>query len=303
MPGMAPVASSGYTRDHSHKKSQTPELPMTSWSCTCTLALLVVSGSLTLIVALTRMGRGFSYSHGIQEPARGPDYIRKLDARPVDAPKGEVMRMESPVPTTPPSSSSSTGFFLDISYSSSIMRDSTYAKHLEKKGWTGICAVPFPGDLPGRTCKVVSSPVSGKSGEQVMVEDCSRGQPQSLASFPFIANESPCSSVEATSIGIADLLPKFYSTSVIDSVFLNTNGKELDILSNFPFHKYCARSWTVLHNYDKDNMFSIRHLLEVSHGCRVIEGAGEYFARCPCDKKVASLTSSAAGIASWEYSK
>lgn len=280
---MAPLASSGYSRDHIHKTSHTPELPLTGWSY-CTLALLVVTGSLTIIVALTRFG-GFSNRQGIEEPLRGADYIRKLDARPTDAPN--VLRMELPVhmESPVPAASSSSGFFFDISYSSSIVRDSTYGKHLEKKGWNGVCVVPFAADLSGRKCKVISSPVSGKSGEQVVVEDCSSGQQQSLANFPFIANESPCSSVEATSLGIADLLSKSSPSPVIDSVLLNTNGKELDILTNFPFHEYCARSWTVVHNYDKDTMFSIRHLLEVAQGCRLREGAGEYFARCPCDKK------------------
>lgn len=283
MPGMAPSASSAFGRDHIQKKSQTPELHMSGWSCTGTLALLVVTGSLTLIVALTRFG-GFGNRQGIEEPLHGPDYMRRLDARPTSAPNSH-MRAETPAPTEP-SASPLPGFFLDIGYSGSILRESTYGKHLESKGWSGVCAAPFAGDLPGRTCKVISSPVSGKSGEKVTVEDCSHGGQPSLANFPFVANESPCASVEAKAVGIADLLAKSSPSPVIDSVLLNTNGKELDILNSFPFQEYCARSWTVLHNYDKDNMFSIRHILEVAQGCRVREGLGEYFARCPCDKKV-----------------
>jgi hypothetical protein len=295
MPGMTPMASSCYSRDNIHKKSA-PEPLLTGWSF-FTLALLVVTGSLTIIVALSRFG-GFSNGQGMEEPMRGQDYTRKLEARPT-----EVMRIESPVQMESPAppASASPGFFFDISYSSSSVRDSTYGKLLEKKGWNGVCVVPFAGELSGRKCKVISSPVSGKSGEQVEVEDCSSSQPQTLANFPFVASESPCSSTKAKSLGITDLLMKIAPPQVIDSVLLNTKGKELDILNNFPFHEYCARSWTVLHNYDKDNMFSIRQLLEVAQGCRVREGAGEYFARCPCDKKGTAVA--ATGIVSKETLK
>lgn len=293
------MSNSAYSRDY--KKSTTPEISMT---CAGTLALLVVTGSLTLIVALTRLGGlKSSAAAGVEEPVHGYDYMRKLDARPVEQPSSRIrmespVRMEAAVAAAPVAVASTSGFFIEINDLGSSMRDSQSGRLLEKKGMDGVCVSPFAGDLSSRRCKVISSPVSGKSGEKVTVEDCSKSQPQSLASFPFIANESPCADVEAKTLGIVDLLSQSSPPPVIDAVLLNANGRELDILKSFPFHEYCSRSWTVLHNYDKDSMFGIRHLLEIAQGCRVREGAGEYFARCPCDKKGSAVA--ATGIVSKE---
>lgn len=278
MVGQAPIARSA--GGNLHKKSQSSDIAVTGWSCFTTVAIVVVTGSLTIFFAIVRFG-GYNTQ---QEPIPDADVIRKLEERPQ-----EVIVSRSPIRVEQPQIATPVGYFFEIGHSSRDVWLSQRSRHLEKKGWSGICAVPFPGDFSGRNCKVIALPVSGTNGEKVMVEDCESGKTQGLQSIirsPFDSKDTVCSEVEANTISIGELLSISAPPSVIDYIHLDTNGKELDILNNFPFNEYCSRSWTVKHNYASDNMFNIRHILEVAQGCRVREGAGEYWARCPCERKV-----------------
>jgi len=248
----------------------------------CSFILIAVTGSLSLYLALTRFGDLRLKGEGGGQIKHGPDFTSLTTvARPLVAPTN-VLDQHPVQPTL--------GFFFDIGSSSSSVRGSVRSKHLEKKGWSGICAVPFPGDFSGRSCRVVALPVSGSSGEKMMVPDCSRGPPQTLERI-FGSQTTPCPDVEANTVGIVDLLSLAAAPPVIDYVALDTDGTELRILNNFPFDDFCVRSWTVKHNYDGDVMLKIRHVLEVAQGCRVREGAGEYWARCTCEKKTDAVPS------------
>lgn len=168
------------------------------------------------------------------------------------------------------------GFFLDIGYSADGLVASQVTKHLESKGWRGVCAAPFAYDLSGsgRTCEFVGQHVSAKTGQRDSVLQCI----QTL----WATN---CDDVEVESVGIEDFLVNTRAPKVIDYASLRTQGSELDILKNFPFSKHCVRAWSINHDYEANKMMEIQHLLEVAQGCRVRDGGPEFWARCPCDRR------------------
>jgi hypothetical protein len=181
------------------------------------------------------------------------------------------------------------GFFFEIGASSSRVKESVRSQKLEQRGWTGICAVPFPGDFSSRACRIVAMPVSGSSGKEVSVSDCTRpSRPLTRMMNAFgkqQTEEEECPQVEANTLGIVDLLSLSAAPPVIDYIALDTEGSEIEILKNFPFNDFCVRSWIVKHNNVNADMAQIRDILEVPHGCRIREGVGEYFVRCVCQKK------------------
>lgn len=267
------------------RKSQSTDL---GWSCVWSLILIIVTGTVSLGFALMRFG-------GLQ-PGQTSDTSRNLadvivSGSQASQDRGTRKLSETrPAPQMVPQAmdhpAAAPGFFFDIGAISSAVRGSTRATLLEKKGWNGVCVVPFPGDFGSRTCQVVAVPVSGTSGKKVTVQDCSQRPANSIASLiKTFKQEETCPEVEANTVGIADLLSLSAAPPVIDYIALDTQGSEFEILENFPFNDFCARSWTVKHNYDPEIMPKIRQILEMNHGCRVREGAGEYWARCICERK------------------
>jgi len=244
--------------------------------CIFSIVLLAVTGSLTFFFAATRFG-------GVDGPKPHVQLSPELSSERLTGPYAGIFNSRNSEELLALPLRKQEGFFIDIGTSSGQVRDSTRARHLERKGFTGVCAVPFPGIFTNRTCKVVGLPVSGTTGEKVRVNDCT-GSPPNLESLNPFANQTDCVQVQADTMGIADLLSLAAAPPVIDYMALDTHGTEQAILENFPVNDFCARSWTVKHNY-LESMKRIRHILEITMGCRVREGAGEYWARCPCDKR------------------
>jgi len=257
------------------------------WSCMCSFVLIAVTGSISLFLALTTFGHG---------QGSGPELhlgAHLLDLSSITRPSSARNTLDN-----------AEGFFFEIGTGRESLirsaRGSMRTRHLEKKGWTGVCAVAFPGDFSDRTCKVVALPVSGASGEKVLVSKCPKPLPWSFTKIisTFNAKTKKCPKVEANTIGIGDLLAVGAAPPVIDYIALNTDGSELDILKNFPFDDFCVRAWTIHHNYQPEAMPKIRHILEVAHGCRVREGAGEYWARCTCQTNTGTKSSGDIGATS-----
>lgn len=171
-------------------------------------------------------------------------------------------------------------FFLDIGMSGASVLNSVRTKHLENQGWSGVCAVPFPGDFRSRSCNVVSLPVGPDSGDRVRAPDCSKGL-QGLMNM--VVEVSGCPEVETTTVGIEKLLSIASAPKAIDYISLNTQGSELQILRKFPFDKHCVRAWAVRSGEEEKTKADMRHLFEVSQGCRVVVGGDEVWARCPCE--------------------
>lgn len=263
---------SGYARK--------PQSPDVGWSCAWSFVLIMVTGSVSLGFALMRFGGLHGRDGGLNRNLVDLVQDGGLATTRLSTMPAALNPMDHTVAAAP-------GFFFDIGASSSAVRGSLRSSFLEKKGWTGVCAVPFPGDFSTRTCRVVALPVSGTSGKQVTVQDCSQKPSRTIAGIIRTLQKvkATCTQVEANTVGIVDLLSLSAAPPVIDYIALDTGGSELDILENFPFNDFCARSWTVKHKYDSASMPQIRHILEVAQGCRVREGAGEYWARCICGKK------------------
>lgn len=180
-------------------------------------------------------------------------------------------------------------FFIDISHSAEHLRDSISSRRarlLEGKGWNGICSVPFPGDLGDRKCKLLVLPVGGADREEVTVPDCSQTSALGVTElFRQLMFQTPamCPEVTLPAVGIKTLLDRVNAPATIDFMSVQTGGEEdVSILSLFPFSSHCVRAWTIRHDGTKWKMDAIRTTLEVRHGCRVKDGGGEYFARCPC---------------------
>jgi len=166
------------------------------------------------------------------------------------------------------------GFFLEIANSASSERASWRTQHLEKKGWRGICAVPFLVNASARTCNQIARPLGNSTGQWVEVQDCTRRAKDS----------AKCATTKLLTVSVDDLLRFGAVPEVIDYVSLDTFGSEQVVLDNFPFDRFCVRAWTVRHDYKEQAMASMRQLFEVAAGCQVREGAGEFWARCQCDR-------------------
>lgn len=180
-------------------------------------------------------------------------------------------------------------FFIDISHSAESLRDSISSRRarvLESKGWAGVCSVPLPGDLGDRLCKLLVLPVAGVDREEVTVPDCSQTSTLGVTElFRQLMFQTPamCPEVTLPAVGIKTLLDRVNAPSTIDFMSVQTGGEEdMSILQRFPFTSYCVRAWTIRHDGARSRMDTIRQVLEVSHGCRIKDGGGEYFARCPC---------------------
>jgi hypothetical protein len=181
--------------------------------------------------------------------------------------------------------------FLDIGTTAASLRTARRAQHLELKGWTGICAVPLPGDFGERTCRQFVLPLGGKDKESVTVPDCSESSAAGVSEsvrglLGQSTDTSTCPKVTLPAVGIATFLKQISAPPVMDYVSVITEEAETpivkSILSNFPFHEICVRAWVVSHNDEIGMEAFVRNLLEVGHGCRVREGVGEYWARCNC---------------------
>lgn len=173
-------------------------------------------------------------------------------------------------------------FFLDFGSSAESLRMARRSRHLEKKGWSGICSVPLPGDLSDRTCKLLVLPVAGEDREEVTVPDCSGTSALGVTELAReLMGSSTCPQVKLPAVGIATLLEQVDAPRVIDFVSLEMGSTALSILNHFPWESHCVRAWTI-NNPGVIDGASLRNLFEVSHGCRIREGGGEVWARCPC---------------------
>lgn len=248
-----------------------PDLGAPGWACLASFVLIVVTATVTLVFTLTKSS-SLDNRQGLDDEAE-----LRVNAMPdlsnVVRPREASVQPES-----------AQGFFFEIGSNSQTVLKSVRTRHLEDKGWEGVCAVPFPGDFSERKCKVIALPISGTSGQSIHVPDCS--QSSTLGSIVRSVrsgdSDSGCPTVEAKTLGIAELLYTSGAPKVIDYMGLDSFAWEVDILNSFPFDKYCVRSWTVYHNYEPEKAETIRHTLEVAQGCRVREGSGEFWARCSC---------------------
>lgn len=194
---------------------------------------------------------------------------------------GQGMTEFSMVRRVPMNATASDHYFLDIGMSRDDVQASMSGRHLEQKGWNGVCAVPLPGDLTGRTCKVVALPVGVKDGEQIAVQDCSQ---VGLLGLMRMFMEVECPEVKATTVSIGKLLAIASAPKVIDFVSMDSQSAELEILQSFPFGEHCVRAWSIA-STQNTTLAGMKSYLQVSQGCRVRTEGAQLWGRCPCGEQ------------------
>lgn len=268
--------------------AQKTEQPEFGWCSVFSLILILVTGAGSLSLALIRFE---SESHAQDSAQKVIDLASNISSKIVwDTPQLTERSGLMPLDVA----QAAPGFFIEIGTSSSSVRRSIRAILLERKGWNGVCVVPFPGDFSTRNCSVVATAVGGTGGKTVMAEDCSQQHPPHTITglIETFNQESKCPSAEAHTVSMVDLLSLSSAPPVIDYISLESNGTEFDILDNFPFGEFCSRSWSIKHAYDAEVMEKMKHIFEINHGCRVREAAGEYWARCSCEKDLVKVPQS-----------
>lgn len=197
-------------------------------------------------------------------------------------------------------------FFMDLASSAkaiSSSTDSRRSRHLERKGWNGVCSMPLAGDIGDRTCKQLVLPIAGEDYEKVTVPDCGPPSWGPMRLIQKMMGPAECPEVTLPAVGISTLLERVDAPKVIDFVSLQTGTPDepvdLSILNNFPFSQYCVRAWTVRHGGNRVLMDAIRTILQVSHGCHLYDGShiggDETWARCPCKDGAQTQADSQAG--------
>lgn len=176
-------------------------------------------------------------------------------------------------------------FFLDISLSSHGIETSMNGRHLEKKGWNGVCVVPVPFDSTTRTCKVVALPVGIDDGIRINLRSCHQSSSAGLGWWSSIFGKAlpECEIISATTVTMNSLLKIASAPKVIDYISMEQQDGAREIIQSFPFDQHCARSWSIWGPEDLD-VAGIRDVLEVSQGCRITADSNQIWARCPCQK-------------------
>jgi FkbM family methyltransferase len=145
------------------------------------------------------------------------------------------------------------GYFVEFGATNGVDLSNTWL--LEKEfGWNGILAEPSKNwhqDLLGnRSCHIELKAVYNKSNEKLSFLEASYPELSTLSSFKNIdSHNRKGKTYEVETISLMDLLNKYNAPQVIDYLSIDTEGSELDILSNFEFEYYKFKVITVEHNF------------------------------------------------------
>lgn len=160
------------------------------------------------------------------------------------------------------------GFFVEFGACDGISLSNTYL--LEKNfGWTGILAEPakkwHPLISKNRSAFVDYRCVWSKSGDHIQFIETSVPELSTIESYEAgdlhsgsrKLGEPQIYSVETVSL--TNLLETYNAPRVIDYLSIDTEGSELEILSNFDFSRYKTKIITVEHNWtsNRDLIFQL----------------------------------------------
>mmetsp|Transcript_18367 Transcript_18367/g.33287 ORF Transcript_18367/g.33287 Transcript_18367/m.33287 type:complete len:311 (-) Transcript_18367:77-1009(-) len=205
------------------------------------------------------------------------------------------------------------GLFLDIGAFDGELYSNTWL--LEKHGWKGVCAEPFPRDFSSRTCQLVAQPIASTI-RTVKMTNCSAVSSdglQRLASewqWPGLKLETlaesshivgdenlaqaglsvndpsvlrECPTVEAETATVQVLLEKLGSPRVVDFISLDVEGMEVDILKSFPFNSVCVSVWMVEYKNDIAKLDQIKAIFQpLSYACSFTGHSFDVFIKCEC---------------------
>lgn len=170
------------------------------------------------------------------------------------------------------------GFFVEFGATDGVLLSNTWL--LEKEfGWHGICAEPNPKFFDklklNRQCRVSDQCISGKTGKQIefVFADAYGGSLEyadgDMHGEKRAAYRAAGQVFSLSTISLDDFLNQFGAPREIDYISVDTEGSELEILTAFPFDKWCIHTLSVEHNYTV-NRQPLRALM-AAHGYRCTE--------------------------------
>lgn len=169
------------------------------------------------------------------------------------------------------------GYFVEFGATDGVTLSNTYI--LEKNfGWTGILAEPgriWQAALSlQRQVPIVSKAVWSQSGDYI--EFLEQGELSTLSGFEGSHFERRFSGkYKVETISLQELLDSHGAPKFIDFLSIDTEGSELEILSNFDFSKYRFGLIAVEHGRTQ-NRARILNLLEGSGYRRILESVSEW---------------------------
>lgn len=158
------------------------------------------------------------------------------------------------------------GYFIEIGATNGVALSNTYL--LENKfNWTGLLVEPakiWHNDLfVNRKCHISTKCVHDTSGDEVIFNETKKRSLSTIDSYS--KNDAWGSSrvsgkkYKVETITLNDLIEQFKLPEVIDFLSIDTEGSELDILSQVNFSRYRFRAITCEHNFtsNRERIYSL----------------------------------------------
>ena len=174
------------------------------------------------------------------------------------------------------------GFFVEFGATNGVSNSNTYL--LEKRfGWRGILCEPAKiwqkSLIHNRKVQIDFDCVWSKSDENILFNETINVELSTIDQF----SNSDLHSIEryrgkkyeVRSISLNDLLAKYNAPFQIDYLSIDTEGSELEILSNFDFSRYNIRFISCEHNFES-NREKIKNLLLKNGFKRFYEDLSEF---------------------------
>ena len=157
------------------------------------------------------------------------------------------------------------GYFVDVGSADGAILSNT--KALEERGWSGICVDPFPTNMQGRTCAMMTEVVSSVSGQTVRFRPHGHlgGIEDKLGKWKDEAALAPA--VELTTVTLDEILARNNAPSFIHFMSLDIEGAELDALRGLSLDRYRFGAMAIEHNDEEPKRTEILKYLE-QHGYR-----------------------------------
>ncbi len=148
------------------------------------------------------------------------------------------------------------GYFIELGATNGIDSSNTYL--LEKNfGWDGILAEPakywHPSLKQNRKSNIETDCVWRDSGSTLSFHEVDAAERSTITGYEKSDEHAPerqaGHSYNVNTISLNDLLEKYRAPARIDYLSIDTEGSELDILSNLDFDKYQIGIISCDHNY------------------------------------------------------
>ena len=154
----------------------------------------------------------------------------------------------------------SNGYFVDVGSADGAILSNT--KALEEHGWKGICIDPFPTNMQGRACALMTAVVSSVSGQTVRFRPQGHlgGIEDKLGKWKEEAAEAPA--VDLVTVTLDDILARNHAPSFIHFMSLDIEGAELDALKGLSLDKYRFGAMAIEHNDEEPKRTDILRYLE-----------------------------------------